>query len=516
MPTIMAQSQNPAQARREALLEYQSRRRQAMQTYQENYRKAAAEYMRKRWEAFNAQTPIELPERKEPESPVVKEPASVTPPTQQKVPTKDVVDLRKETTLPTPTKPLPESKPQQPATPAPNPTAEPTTKPADGSVTDEKPQPQPTKPTQSTKSDLAVDSSRPFKFKFYGTDCSVSLTASHSLRLRSTQESDVATGWERITSGSFDAVVNECRTLKEQLRLNDWGYYTLAKTIADAYYGTSSNESVLLQAFLMSEGGYKMRLARGDNRLCLLVAVEQKLYSRSFFNIGGDNFYLLDKSIKATSYNICNFSIPGERRVSMVMHDLPLLAYHASEPMTRTDSKSGISVSITTNANLKAFMNDYPPCSWEIYAATELSKQTADALLPTLRSMVAGKSERDAVGALLSFLHNAFPYKTDPQQFGSERTLFAEEMFIYKFSDCEDRSILFARLVRELLGLETILLHYPEHIATAVRFSAETQGDYVQLGSARYVICDPTYIGAKVGESMPEFRNVSAKIIRID
>ena len=52
---------------------------------------------------------------------------------------------------------------------------------------------------------------------------------------------------------------------------------------------------------------------------------------------------------------------------------------------------------------------------------------------------------------LLHYLHRAFPYKTDEAQFGVERTLFAEEMFHYPYSDCEDRSILFARLVRDLM-----------------------------------------------------------------
>lgn len=530
MPMLMAQSKNPAEARREALLEYQARRRQAMQEYQENYRKAAAEYMRKRWEAFNVQSPDAMPERKEPIAPVVKQPTSVTPPSERKMPTEEVVDMRKPTPTPTPSPtpaaPKPEVKPQpqkpvapaKPAPAAPAPEKRPTTpsKPAPEKKPAEPAKPTPAKPAEPTVSKPATDTSRPMKFNFYGTPCSVSLTSANVIRLTSTQEGAVATAWEQITSGAFDKVVEECRQIKEQLCLNDWGYYTLAQTIADNFCGKSSNESILLQSFLMSEGGYKMRLARGDNRLCLLLAVEEKLFSRSYFNIDGDKFYLLDRTMKASSYNICNFAIPGERRLSMVMHSLPNLDYHAGKAITRKDNKTGISLSVTPNANLTAYMNNYPPCSWEVYAATQLSERTAASLLPTLRSAIEGKSEQEAVGILLSLLHNAFPYKTDPQQFGSERTLFAEEMFAYMYSDCEDRSILFVRLVKELLGLDCILLHYPEHIASAVKFTTATSGDYIELGKSRYVVCDATYIGAKVGESMPEYRNVSAKIIRID
>lgn len=55
---------------------------------------------------------------------------------------------------------------------------------------------------------------------------------------------------------------------------------------------------------------------------------------------------------------------------------------------------------------------------------------------------MAGKGEREAAELLLHYLHRAFPYKTDEAQFGIERTLFAEEMYYYPYSDCEDRSIL--------------------------------------------------------------------------
>ena len=115
-----------------------------------------------------------------------------------------------------------------------------------------------------------------------------------------------------------------------------------------------------------------------------------------------------------------------------------------------------------------------------------------------------------------NYLHRAFPYKTDEAQFGIERTLFAEEMYYYPYSDCEDRSILFARLVKDLLGLDVVLLYYPAHIAAAVCFKGEVKGDYMQLGNKRYVICDATYIGAGVGEAMPDLKRTPAQVVRID
>ena len=90
---------------------------------------------------------------------------------------------------------------------------------------------------------------------------------------------------------------------------------------------------------------------------------------------------------------------------------------------------------------------------------------------------------------------------------------FAEESLFYPYCDCEDRSILFSRLVRDLLGLKVLLVYYPGHLATAVHFTESVTGDYISLDNQKYVVCDPTYIGAPVGATMPDMDNESAKVI---
>ena len=83
----------PAQSRREALLEYQARRRQAYTEFRDNYRKACADFMRKRWEAFRAEAPVPVPERREPDVPVMKHPDVPSAPTQDRMPYDKVFGL---------------------------------------------------------------------------------------------------------------------------------------------------------------------------------------------------------------------------------------------------------------------------------------------------------------------------------------------------------------------------------------------------------------------------------------
>ncbi|MFQ6042627.1 MAG: hypothetical protein ACE5PV_17360, partial [Candidatus Poribacteria bacterium] len=101
------------------------------------------------------------------------------------------------------------------------------------------------------------------------------------------------------------------------------------------------------------------------------------------------------------------------------------------------------------------------------------------------------------------------------EQFGGEKVLFPEESLFYDYSDCEDRSVLFAYLVRKLVGLEVIGLDFPGHIATGVKFNTDVTGDYVMYQNRRYIICDPTYINADAGVCMPKFRNTTLSVIRI-
>ena len=82
--------------------------------------------------------------------------------------------------------------------------------------------------------------------------------------------------------------------------------------------------------------------------------------------------------------------------------------------------------------------------------------------------------------------------------------------------NCEDRAILFTRIVRDLLGLKCILIYYPGHLASAVCFNQQVTGDYILLSGNKFVVCDPTYIGAPVGLTMPNMDNKSANVIILE
>ena len=110
-----------------------------------------------------------------------------------------------------------------------------------------------------------------------------------------------------------------------------------------------------------------------------------------------------------------------------------------------------------------------------------------------LKEKVRTMGNYEAVRYLLGFTRQAFRYKTDSEAYGLENVTFSpEETLFYPDSDCEDRSILFVFLVREVLMLDAILIDYPEHASAAVNFKTTSYGEPILYNGSKYTICEPT------------------------
>ena len=222
---------------------------------------------------------------------------------------------------------------------------------------------------------------------------------------------------------------------------------------------------------------------------------------------------------------ICQVAFPKETSLSLQIPAEPLLAVRTSAQRSLQSKRyPEMKVTVNTNENLVKFFDTYPTSMinedfgtrWAMYANTPLSKQAKSSLYPSLKMAIAGKTQSEAVNRILNFVQTAFVYEYDDKVWGGDRAFFADETLYYPYCDCEDRSILFSRLVRDLLGLKVVLIYYPGHLATAMQFTENVTGDYVAMNGKRYVICDPTYIGAPIGATMPKMDNAKAKIILLE
>lgn len=452
---------------------FKSEARKQYEAFRNKANAEFADFMQRQWTEVKTQPAVPAPPSPEPPVPVIKDPDDNSPIPVKRLPVADITPLSPILPQPTPPVPIVEPAPRR---------------------------------------------SDAYKFLFYNTPCTVRLENTQRFRLPDVYEKSVADVWRSMGTDQMDLTLLDCLSLREDLSLSDWGYIDFLRVLTESFFGKPCSEAVLMQMYLLTQSGYKVRLARVEKQLKLLVPFSGQVYSYSYIRDGGDKFYIVDTTSPKSGYHVFNYAFPNEKMPSLRQTATPALVYRPATSRTFTSAKySALQVKLAPNRNLTDFYNHYPLSSeWQHYVTASLSDEVKSGLYPTLKAQLAGKTQKEAVSILLNFVQTAFEYKTDAEQFGYERPLFGDETFFYPYSDCEDRSILFAILVRELVGLDVVLLNYPRHLATAVKFTeVMPSGSYFPLEDGNYVVCDPTYIGADVGESMPQYQDKSATIVRI-
>lgn len=469
-----------------------------------------AEFMRQTWESFPTHKPDKPVEEKTLPPVVYNEPEPAPAPAPQPQPT-----------------PKQEPKPEPKAEPTPQPTPTPQPKPAPQPKPKEipvqptvvvVPQPAPVpEPIAPVKPKEEVPTKR-VTISYFGTLITVAFPASDNLKIRTLSENGVADAWNVLSDSKYDITIKNALDARKANDLCDWAYMNMLRGVTEKQYG-KTNEAVLMQAFLMTQSGYRIRLAMASSKLYMLVASQYDIYELSYITLDGRKYYIVgDKS--DSEFQICPSKFEKEQSLSLQIARLPKLGEELT-PKRKLTSKKGVTASVSVNKNLIDFFDTYPSAcingdyttKWAAYANTPLDKNIQNSLYPVLRKTVENMSEKDAVGIILNWVQTAFEYGYDDKIWGGDRPFFPQETLYYPYSDCEDRAILFSRLVRDILGLKVALLYYPGHLAAAVAFNADVKGDWLTYNNRRYTVCDPTFINAPVGATMPKMDNTKAKVI---
>ena len=500
-------------------------------------------FLRNPWKEFEAKKPVEKRTKPEPVKPVVydekKDP--VAPPVEL-----DIEDILGQSTGESKQRPQgkindgekvgfekPQPKPATPATKPATPTDKPTTptaKPASPTAKPTTPAAKPATPTTPTTppavvpvptakpsapmSALYKESSEKQMINYCGQRIYVDKSLKGVCSIGNMREKAVADAYEAMCKADYKPLLADCRQLKKDLKLNDWGVFLFVRDVSNALCA-DAHASVVMQQFLLNELGYKSKMARRADRdqMLLFVATDCKMYGRPYFTKDGLNYYNLTSDETCQFYMCQEDSPKAKSSIDMQITNAPLL----NSGMVNSVHKNGagtVAVSVDVPKSLMLFYKSMPQCDYSVYVNAKVNPAVADRLLSSLAPIVEGKSETEAANLLINFVQTGFKYATDQEQFGYEKPFFVEELFYYPYCDCEDRSVLYSYLVRNLLKLDVVLLDYPNHIATAVCFNENVSGDFVTVEGKKYIVCDPTYIGASIGKAMPQFKRVAAKVLK--
>jgi len=392
------------------------------------------------------------------------------------------------------------------------------------------PEVEPTKPIVTTPKEVIPPEVVPvepsytgkkYTFDFFGRETTIYADKKLAKRLGSKYNGKtISQGWSDLSLSEYEPVLEQLAAISKDYNLGDWGQVQLAFKFSKALHPNSINNQSFTSWFLLVKQDYQARLAYNSQGVYLLVPAEQSLYEVTFFTFGGKRFYAVSPDGKARDLGRV-FTYDGEypRAVEPVDMKDPLAfdneRHYKQRDFSFTFERKQYNLSLNVNPSRVNYLASYPQMDIDQYFISPVDTVTANDALDHFRPMVEGKSELEAVNLLLRFVQTSFEYQTDDQQFGYENYLFAEETLTMPASDCEDRSVLFAWLVRELLGLEVVGLDYPGHIAAAVAFSKPVPGDSIAWNGKRFTITDPTYINANAGMTMPEVASHTPKVVAI-
>lgn len=388
----------------------------------------------------------------------------------------------------------------------------------------------PTKDFDKSKK-FAIDNSTNLLLNFYGRQVSIAVDPKLKLKSAGVEEKDVADYFSRIAKcrEETNALWTQMDNVVDQFGLNEWGYFCLVREVSEKMFDNVNDRVLFCFYMLRNEGGFKARLARGKDSgsLTLLVALDnsKEVYSYTFFRFADD-----ETGAKKVKY----YTVYGGGKAKEAVYSYDFCKQDADKKQMRLDFDKVLNMGecdvmrtlqLTKNKSVKlpynkahmAYLDDVPMTVFPIYFMSPVSIEAQRVLQKNFNEMKSEYAPAQFIQMLLHFVQTAFDYKTDEEQFGYEKYFYPEEVIGYPYSDCEDRAALFAWLVQKYTNAKVIGLQYEGHVATAVWFGddAEVSGDGFMYGGKKYYVCDPTYINASIGMTMPQFKGKTPKVIKL-
>jgi hypothetical protein len=474
------------------------------QTFVDEHDKEFAKFLKENW----VETDVEPEEKRDtkPKPPVI--PATKPRPLPKPQPKAESEDIPEIVVVPTP-----KPEPKLPVKPEPKPPVKPEPKPP------VKPEPKPPVKPELKPFDYSEPSLAKINIKMLGQKLTMPKLDIKSLALRKVNGDTISDAWLSMAKTKFTKQVEALQEASRDLALDDWGKALLTHAYLSQGNRLTKNELQLYTWFYLVKQGFNSRVAYSDQQVYLMLAVKQKLFGQKYFNLNEGKYYFVDLGLKRPvnvgrvyTYNKQHSSASDEVNI-----DLSTAPNQGKSDKRRTLSTkvNNRTIDVTTeyNSDYIEYLDHYPQLSMEYYFRAELPNDTKQQLLEGLKPHIEGLSEQAALNVLLRFVQTSLQYQTDQQQFNYENYLFAGETIHYPYADCEDRAVLYAYLVRHLLGNDVVGLQYDGHIATAVAINSDIPGDKYKINGKPYLVADPIFINANVGRTMTGYETQSPKVI---
>ena len=384
-------------------------------------------------------------------------------------------------------------------------------------------------PNPANEPDAAAPGMRQASTTLFGTSVDVPYAAGATPSMEGPPGKEaIGAFWKDAAQSNLQATAEALHARTSRLDLGDWGYYRAVRALSQEMYDRAAgqeqaNAATLWTWSLLVESGYAARVGYNENEVFLMLPSDERLFDRPQLYIDDQRHYIVgveDRSGFGSLQTYQGTHPEAQRVLSFDLQTMPALdAEMQKRELSFNFDGQTHTLTVDVNPALLEFLTAYPDIELSVLFRAGMSPAVRQSVLSALRPLVRDRSEVEALNLLLRFVQTAFEYEVDQENFGEERFLFPEQTLGAAASDCEDRAVLFAYLVRQLLDLKTAALSYPRHVTTAVHLEdsdLETVGGYqVEVQGETYVMADPTYINAGTGMAMPFVKGDTPEVISV-
>lgn len=351
----------------------------------------------------------------------------------------------------------------------------------------------------------------PFSFSFYGAPVQLELPASLMQAPALKAVPDKSALEQRIRAWDAEDMETLASAIKESARamfLDDVATGRLIYACAQQLYGDGA-DAVLFEWLLLRHATYDAVLGYGGTL---------KVYVQFAFLTEGTQFVLFmgkkytlpqgepDPATGKETIFVSALEPAAPRNASFWnLYRLPQLGKSRRlRKCTFSFESKNYKLFIPWMDDVVEYLNDLPVIALgPLFYQTPMNPRARLLIQDSLTIWTQGFSQQKKLDFILAFLQESFPYRRDRDYLNYDRHNFSEQTLAAPYADCEDKAILYAQLVRDVLGLSAILVYNSalEHVAVGIAWKEPGAGTTVQFQNQRYLICEPANYGYRSGES---------------
>jgi hypothetical protein len=321
-----------------------------------------------------------------------------------------------------------------------------------------------------------------------------------------------------VEKQDLSRMVSDLQTTANTRRLDAVGIILLAKSyVRSTYLNTRAQK--IIQWKILQKMGFDVLLSYDKSQFDVFGRMPLDPASSVYIHYKGARYNNLDfhnGRLTGNRFIYGNSYKPGSKPILFNTSSTPLInALEDHKQLNFEHAGKKYTLRSVTNKSLVKYLDDLPRLSLGItYVQKELSAQAQQSVIAPLNAFMANMSEAQKAAFLLSFVQQAFAYKTDLEQYGYEKYNYPEESLQASYVDCEDKTLLLAYLYKEILHADCVLLLFEErqHVCLGVSLEGYTNSYAFRYNDKNYLTCEPTGTNYHLGRTAIPLTEVSQVI----